>query len=114
MDGLFALDLWDTVIEVLCSTNNNVQPTQTSIQETGATLNSKTKAQKVKRRLKVDQLSDVDYVPTNTHSSHNESQLYIFDDNEALIKMIIKGQKSNDETCAESTELRLIWVIGQN
>ena len=41
MDGLFALDLWDIVIEVLHSTNNNVQPKYTSIQETGATLHSK-------------------------------------------------------------------------
>ena len=44
MDGLPALDLWDIVIEVLRSTNNNVQPKHASIQETGATLHSKTKA----------------------------------------------------------------------
>ena len=57
----------------LRSTNNKVQPKHTSIQETGATLHSQTKAQKVKGRQKVDQLSDVDYAPTNTHSSNNES-----------------------------------------
>ena len=82
MGGLFALDLWDKVNEVFCSTNNNVQPKHTSIQETGAILDSKTKAQTVKRIQKADQLSDVDYVPTNTHSSNNESQLYMFEDNE--------------------------------
>ena len=92
MDGLLALDLWDIVIEVLRSTNNNVQPKRASMQETDATLHSKAKTQKVKRRQKVDQLSDVDYLPTNTHSSHNESQLYILEDNEAVIKMIIKGR----------------------
>ena len=64
MDGLPALDLWDVVIEVLRSTNNRV----------------------------VDQLSNVDYEPTNTHSSQDESQLNIFEDNEAVIKMIIKGR----------------------
>ena len=32
------------------------------------------------------------YVPTNTHSSQGESQLYIFEDNEAVIKMTIKGR----------------------
>ena len=77
-EGLPALDLWDIVFEAPRSTNNNVQPKHTCIQETGATLHSKTKTQKVKTRQKVDQLSDVDYVPTNTHSSQNESQLYIF------------------------------------
>ena len=92
MDGLLAFDLWNTVIQVLRSTNNNVQPKHTSIQETGAVRHSKTKGQKVKRRQKVDQLSDVDYVLTKTHSSHNESQLCIFEDNEAVIKMIIKDE----------------------
>ena len=29
----------------------------------------------------------MDDVPTNTHSSHNEPQLYIFEDNEAVIKI---------------------------
>ena len=41
MDGLLALDLWDIVIEVRRSTNNNVQPKHTSIQGTGATLRSR-------------------------------------------------------------------------
>ena len=78
VDELFALDLWDTVIEVLRSNNKNVQPKHTSHQETGATLDSKTKTQHVKRKQKVEQLNDVHYVPTNTHSSQHESQLYIF------------------------------------
>ena len=76
-DGSLALDLWDIVIEVQRSTNN-IQTKHTSIQETGATLHSKTEAQKVKRRQKVDQLIDVDYVLPNTHSSQGESQLYNF------------------------------------
>ena len=86
------------VIEVLRSTNNKVQPKHTSHQETGAVPDSKTKTQPVQRRKKVEQLSAVDHVPTNTHSSQGESQLYIFEDNEAEIKMIIKGRSPNDET----------------
>ena len=37
-----------------------------------------------------EHLSNVDYVHTNTHSSQGETQLYIFEDNEAVIKMNIK------------------------
>ena len=66
MDGSLAFDLWEIVSEVLRSTNNIVQPKHTSIQGTGATLHSKTKAHRVKRRQKVGQLSDVDYVPNGT------------------------------------------------
>ena len=36
MDGSLAPNLWDIVTKVLRSTNNNVQPKHTSIQETGA------------------------------------------------------------------------------
>ena len=43
MDGLFAMDLWDMVIEVLRS-NNKLQHKHTSIQITGATPHSKTKS----------------------------------------------------------------------
>ena len=35
---------------------------------------------------------DVDSVPTNTRSSQGKSQLYIFEDNEVAIKMIIEGR----------------------
>ena len=78
MDGLPALDLWDIVIEVLRSTNNTAEPEPNGNQETRARPISKAKTKNDKRRQKVDQWSDVDYVPTNTHSSQGESQLYIF------------------------------------
>ena len=44
-----------------------------------------------KRKQNVDQFSDVDYVPTNTHSSQGESQLYICEDNEAVIRWLSKA-----------------------
>ena len=69
MDVLLALDLWDIVIEVLHSTKDNIQPKHTSHQETGAVLDSKTRTQHITRKQKVDRLSEVDHVPTNTHSS---------------------------------------------
>ena len=94
MDGLLALDLWDRVIEVLRSTNHTVKPNHDRIQEIRATLHSKTKA-----------IVWCGYVPTNTHSSQGE--LYIFEDNEAVIQMIIKGRSptmrprvKNPQSCA--------------
>ena len=78
MDGLLALDLWDIVIKVSRSTGNTVKPNHDSIKETCARQNPKTKTPTAKRKQKVDQLSDVDHVPTTTHSSQGESQLYIF------------------------------------
>ena len=69
---------------------------------TRARPNSKAKTQLVARRQKVEQLSEVDYVPTCTHSSQRESQLYIFEDNESVIKMIVEGEVPRWEILTES------------
>ena len=109
MGWMPALDLWYTVIEILRSTNNNVQPKHTSHQEIGADLDSKTKTEHVKRKQRIEQLNEVDYVlHQHTLSSQGESQLCIFEDNEAVIKMIIKGK------FPEPTELLLIGFLTES
>ena len=37
-------------------------------------------------------LNNADLVPSNVQFSHQEALLYVFEDNEAVIKMIIKGR----------------------
>ena len=44
-------------------------------------------------------LSNIDQVPSNAHLSEKESQLYILEDNEAVIKMVIKRRSSTMRTC---------------
>ena len=90
MDGLPALDLWALVIEVLRTCQGISKPTQASTRETGVVPHSTPKIQQVLDQ-NVD-LSNIDQVPSNAHLSGKESQLFIFDDNEAVIKMIIKGR----------------------
>ena len=111
MDGLLALDLWDIVNEVLRSTNNTVQPKHKSILEAGATLGSKTKTPNVKRRQKVEQLNGVDYVPTSTLSSQSESQLYILEDNEAVIRIMIKGRSPTMRHVSKTLRVALDWLF---
>ena len=50
------------------------------------------------------------YNSTNAHSSQDESQLYIFEDNEGVIKMIIKRQKSNNETSVKNPQ-SCNWLV---
>ena len=40
----------------------------------------------------INDLDNVDLIPSNVNSSHREALLYVFEDNEAVIKMIIKGR----------------------
>ena len=89
MDGLLALDLWDVVIEVLRSSNSTKTPTNPA---TGTCSRNHKSKPKQRGNRDVDHLSHVDHVTTNANSSQGESQLYIFEDNEAVIKMIIKGR----------------------
>ena len=111
MDGLPVLDLWDILIEILRSTNNTVQPNHNGIKGTCARPNSKTKTQLTKEDKKVDQLSDVDYVPTNTHSSQGESQLYILEDNEAAINVIFKGRSPTMRQVSRTHKVALDWLF---
>ena len=111
LDGLLSLDLKDIVIEVLHSTKDNNQPKHTSHQEAGAVLDFKTKTQHVTRKQKVDQLNEVDHVPTNTHSSQGESQLYIFEDNVAVIRMKIKGRSPTLRHLSRTHRVALDWLF---
>ena len=45
-----------------------------------------------KSHNKIDAMQDIDVVPSNVQSSRQEALLYVFEDNEAVIKMIIKGR----------------------
>ena len=92
MDGLLALDLWDLVIEVLGTTPRRPKQTQACTRENGAAPQSTPKIEHLLDQ-NVD-LSNIDQVPSNAHLSEKESQLYIFEDNEAVIKMIIKGRET--------------------
>ena len=96
MDGIPALDLWDLVKEVFHSS-----PTQSKItkdQARGNSLRDTASNKHTQNQTKVPtqhnnlELSDVDYVPSNAKSSRFGAMLCILEDNEAVIKMIIKGR----------------------
>ena len=54
-------------------------------------------------------LSDVDLVPSNVQFSHQEAFVYVFEDNEAVIKIIIKERSPTMRHV--STELLLIGCL---
>ena len=87
LDVLPALDLWDLVIEVPRTKPKLLKPTQASTRETGAQIQSTPNDQNVN-------LSNADQVSSNAHHSEKESQLYIFEYSEAVVKMIIIKERS--------------------
>ena len=87
--GLPAHDLGDVVREVSRSSESAESPTHEGAGNCSQNRKSKPKQ---KGNRDVHQLSHVDYVTTNTHSSQGEPQLYISENNETAIKMIIKDR----------------------
>ena len=57
------------------------------IRSTPHTIQKRKQSQRV-----IDDLDNVDFIPSNVHSSHQEALLYVFEGNEAVIKMIMKGR----------------------
>ena len=59
----------------------------------------------------MDDLNSVDFVSSNANSFHKEVMLYIFEDNEAVIKMIIKKKKPYNATCFQNPQIAFDWLF---
>ena len=80
---MLALELWDLIVSVLGSVS-------LISDRTGRPVNDVKKHQK--SHNKIDAMKDIDSVPSNVQSARQEALLFVFEDNEGVIKMIIKGR----------------------
>ena len=51
------------------------------------------------------------FIPSNVQSSHQEALLHVFEDNEALIKMIIKGRSPTMTHVSRTHRVALDWLL---
>ena len=84
LDGIPAL-LWDLIVSVLGNTTQNHDGTERPV-VCPHTSHKRKQTQRV-----INDLDNVDFLPSHVQSSHQEALLYVFEDNEEVIKMIIKG-----------------------
>ena len=131
MDGIPALDLWDLVIEVLHSSQQQLNETK-GLSVQGNLLRNTTSNQHTQNQTNVPTTHDtfdlyhVDSVPSNViflnlvHQAEHilVPMLYVLEDNEVVIKMMIKGRSPTTRMCQEPTELlligcltRLTWIL---
>ena len=100
LDGLPALELWDLIVSVL----GNVSRVSDGSGQLESDVHKRHKSHK-----KIDVMKDIDSVPSNVQSARPEASLNVFEDNEAVIKMIIKGRSPTmRHVFPELTELLLI------
>ena len=83
LDGLPALELWDLIVSVL----GNVSRVS---DRSGKRESDDHKH--YKSHNKIDAIKNMDAVLSNVQSARQEGLLYVFEDNEAVIKMIIEGR----------------------
>ena len=94
MDDIPALDLWQLIIDVLHSSSNQKQKDK----QARKNLSRRKAFKKMNSQMITPvsqgylELSNDDFVSSNVNFCHKGTMLYIFEVNEAVIKMIMKGR----------------------
>ena len=101
-DGLPALELWDLIVSVL----GNI-----SRVSDGSAKPDNDVHKHHKSHNKIDVTRNIDAVPSNVQSARQEALLYVFEDNEAVIKMIIKGRSPTMRHVSRTHRVALDWLL---
>ena len=113
-DGIPALDLWDPVAEVLHMSPDETQRLQRVRRDllldkaSGKRTNAQSKTQIPKECL---ELSSVDHVSSIVKSSRPGATVYIYEDTEAVIKMIFKGRSPTMWHVSRTHRVALDWLF---
>ena len=106
LDGIIALDLWDLIVSVL---GNTIQTPE----RPGRPVVNDNNVRSANKRSQgmINVLNSIDCVPSKVQFSHQEALLYVFEDNEAVIKMIIKGRSPTMRHVSRSHRVALYWLV---
>ena len=102
LDGLPALELWDLIVSVL----GNVSRVSDNSGKPESDAHKRQKSHN-----KIDVVNDIDLVPSNVQSANHEALLYVFEDNEAVIKMIMKGRSPTMRHVSRTHRVALDWLF---
>lgn len=100
LEGIPALGLWDQVIEVFSASKLRVT--------------SSKQPEKVIKEFKQDEkslLSNVDYVPPSLPPLDGQGKLIVLEDNDAVIKMTVKGRSPNLRHVPRTHRVDLDWLF---
>ena len=102
LDGLLALELWDLIVSVFGSVSQNSDRTG----QPECDIHKHHKSHK-----KIDVIKDIDAVPSNDQSARQEALLFVFEDNEAVIKMTIRGRSPTMRHVSRTHKVALDWLF---
>ena len=115
MDGIPALDFWDLVTEVLHSSSNQLRKSKENVHgilphDTPSSKQAKNKVQAPNQHNDLESCN-VDCVSSNVKSSQSSAMLYIFEDNEAVVKMITRGRSPSMRHVSRTHRVALDWLF---
>ena len=99
LGGLPALELWDLIVSVFGNISHISD-------RTGQLVNGKNKSHN-----KIDAMQDIDSVLSNVQSASQEALLHVFEDKEAVIKMIMKGRSPTMRHVSRTHRVALDWLF---
>ena len=102
LDGLPALELWDLIVSVL----GNVSRVSDGSGQPDSDAHKRHEPHK-----KIDVMKEIDSVPSNVQSARQEALLYVFEDNEAVIKMIFTGRSPTMRHVSRTHRVALDWLF---
>ena len=102
LDGLPAVELWDLIVSVFRHISHISD-------RTGKPENGEDKHHK--SHNKIDAMKDIDAVPSDVQSARQEALLYVFEDNEAVIEMIMKGRSPTMRHVSRTHRVALDWLL---
>ena len=101
LDGLPALELWDLIVSVFGNTIQTPERPGRPVEND--------KDQRSQGMTNV--MKNIDCVPSNVQSSREEALLCVFEDKEAVIKMIIKGRSPTMRHVSRTHRIALDWLF---
>ena len=99
LDGIPALELWDLMVAVLHGNTHQSNQVPHTLEK------------RKKSHGMIDDLDSVDFISSNVKSSRQEALLYVFEDNEAVIKLIIKGRSPTMRHVSRTHRVALDWLF---
>ena len=99
LDGLSALELRDLIVSVLGNASHISGQLDSDVHK------------RHKSHKKIDVMKDTESVPSSVQSARQRALLYEFEDNEAVIKMIIKGRIPSMRHVSRTHRVALDWLF---
>ena len=111
MDGIPALTLWDLVIEVFHSVPNKIEQPKEKLRRNPSAIVKSNMHNPIPIKHTNVSPTNIDNIPTNTKNSDSSAMFYVFEDNEAVIKMIMKGRRPTMRHVSRTHKVALDWLF---